>query len=100
MDVATAAEGEIEAAMARHLLAHVVEERQPGRDLDSPPPFDNDLRRQLRLFALTYDIRRSIQGAPPPQARGRSVLRAPRAAPSHREASRDRRGSGSGRCCA
>src|SRR5260370_10255353 len=96
--IARTAKREVEAAIARHLLEHVVEERQPGSDLDSPAALQDDLRRQLRLLALPRDLTTSTQVAPPPHVRGRSVLPGPPAAPSHRAASLDRRGSPSRRC--
>src|SRR5207245_8878583 len=94
--VARTAKREVEASLARHLLDHVVADRQPGRDLDSAAALKDDLRRQLRLLALAHDLRRSYsptQGGLPRRARARSALPGPPGAASRPEASRDRHGS-------
>ncbi len=56
VDVAGAAKREVESAIARHLLQHVVEEREPGRDIDPPATVDCDRGFQPGFLALADDL--------------------------------------------
>jgi hypothetical protein len=56
VDVAGPAKREVESAVTRHLLQHVVDEREPGRDLDPPASFESDCGLQLRFLAFPDDL--------------------------------------------
>src|SRR5205807_8034922 len=91
--VACAAELEVETAVARDLLQHVVEEWKPSRHVSAPAPIEVDPGLELRLLALPGHLAfPATQVAPLLRERARSGPPSPRAGHSPRGASRGRRG--------
>jgi hypothetical protein len=56
VEVALRRDLEVERAVARHLLEHVVEERHPGRDLRAALPVEVELHADLRLLGVAGDF--------------------------------------------
>ena len=59
MEIAAGPDLQIEEAVAREALEHVVEERHPGRDLAASAAVELERERDLRLAGLALDSRRS-----------------------------------------
>jgi hypothetical protein len=57
VEIAVSLDREVERAMAREELEHVIEEADAGRDGIAPSTFDRQLQQDLRLGRLTVDYR-------------------------------------------